>query len=854
MTRLFIRICAAAPAVTIIFFVTDHTITAYERGLDYKTATRQSEVTSNPEQFLNQALSLAETGDQELARDRLSKAMGLWIQMREPDKAARAALLVGDSYRWMKQYRESLSCYKMALEVKPILRQTKAIGFNCIARLYSELYSLDLAKLYYTKAIDQARIAKDVNSQAEAFSELAMLYYRSGERDRAINYINQARQLNQQQADEDMKAMLLHLTGQIAQDHGLNDDSREALRGALAIYRRTGNVGEQIKVLSSLSDLHLASAQNDAALEQARQAVEMAEAQAKLAFEKAGAQPKLVASGADIQRVREWRGRAHLALARAQRATGQKDLAVKSYFRAISHIEAIWLAITRATDVGAVAFREERQAPYRELVDLLIELGKIDEAYHVTERARSRTILSLMAARHTKGATRTSFQDETLRSLSISIASLRTQLLSPQISLRQRAMIESEIEESLSAVQEAQAKVNMERFKDRLAWFQPVSVKQVQEMLSRDKDCVAEFLLGEKRSFLWLIYSDHLFIEILPGRKEIERAVKQYLSIVNSKPNNLYLERQLSAHRELAEKLFNTLFGRLAEQLRPGLRLTLVPDGLLHYLPFEALIYKGRYLVEEREIGYLPSAGLLGLLQERESKAGADDRMDLLAFGDPVFEPGDSKARRTVKAGDGSDDALRASRGFKPTELPRTRDEVREIANLFEPDRRRTYLGKDSTEDVIKAESLRRYRRLHLAAHGLVNERNPSRSAVILTLDNDSQEDGFLEVSEIAELDLDCDLVVLSACQTGLGRLFSGEGIVGLSRAFIYAGARSVVVSLWNVSDISTARLMKCFYKNIVSGVGNSAALRDAKLQMIRSGAEARHPYYWASFIIVGKQ
>ncbi|HEX5736209.1 MAG TPA: CHAT domain-containing protein [Blastocatellia bacterium] len=832
----------------------DHTFTASERGIDSKTATHQSGVTNKSEQFLNQALSLAETGDQELARERLSKAMGLWIQMREPDKAARAALLVGDSYRWMKQYRESLYCYKKALEVKPILSQTKAIAFNCIAKLYSELYYLDLAKLYYTKALDQARIAKDVNSQAEAFSQLATLYYRSGERARAIAYIDQARQLNRRQADEDMQAMLLHLTGQIAQEQGLNEDSREALTEALAIYRRTGNVGEQIKVLSSFSDLHLASAQNQAALEQARQAVEMADAQAKLAFEKAEAQPNLAASFADIHRTREWRWRALLALARAQRATGQKELAVKSYFRAISHIEAIWLAITRATDVGAVAFREERQAPYRELVDVLIEQGKISEAYHVTERARSRTILSLMAARRAKGSPRTSFQDETLRSLSISIASLRTQLLSPQISLRQRAKIESEIEESLSALQEAQAKVDMERFKDRLAWFQPVSVKQVQEKLGQGEDRVAEFLLGEKRSFLWLISSDQLFIEILPGRKEIERAVKQYLAVINSKPNNLYLERQLAVHRELAEKLFKTLFGRLAEQFVPGWRLTLVPDGLLHYLPFETLIYKGRYLVEEREIGYLPSAGLLGLLQEKENRAGADDKMDLLAFGDPIFEPGGSKARSRVNTGDGPDQALRASRGFKPTELPRTRDEVTEIANLFEPNRRRMYLGKDSTEDVIKAEPLRRYRRLHLATHGLVDERNPSRSAVILTLDNDSQEDGFLEVSEIAELDLDCDLVVLSACQTGLGRLFSGEGIVGLSRAFLYAGARSVVVSLWNVSDISTARLMKCFYKDLVSGVGNSAALRNAKLQMIRSGAEARHPYYWASFIIVGKQ
>jgi CHAT domain-containing protein len=124
---------------------------------------------------------------------------------------------------------------------------------------------------------------------------------------------------------------------------------------------------------------------------------------------------------------------------------------------------------------------------------------------------------------------------------------------------------------------------------------------------------------------------------------------------------------------------------------------------------------------------------------------------------------------------------------------------------------------------------------------------------VVLTLDQDPQEDGFLEVSEITDLDLDCDLVVLSACQTGRGQLLSGEGILGLSRAFLYAGARSVVVSLWNVSDISTSQMMKSFYQRLVGGIGNAAALRETKLQMIGIGREIQHPYYWASFIIVGK-
>jgi CHAT domain-containing protein len=162
-------------------------------------------------------------------------------------------------------------------------------------------------------------------------------------------------------------------------------------------------------------------------------------------------------------------------------------------------------------------------------------------------------------------------------------------------------------------------------------------------------------------------------------------------------------------------------------------------------------------------------------------------------------------------------------------------------------------LGGDSTEAAIKREPLRRYRHLHFATHSLIDEQSPWRSAIVLSLDSDAEEDGYLDVTEIARLNLDCDLAVVSACQTGRGKLLSGEGIVGLSRAFLQAGARSVIVSLWNVSDISTGQLMKSFYQHMTGGLSNAAALRQAKLQMLGSGKAPRHPYYWSPFVMVGK-
>jgi CHAT domain-containing protein len=142
---------------------------------------------------------------------------------------------------------------------------------------------------------------------------------------------------------------------------------------------------------------------------------------------------------------------------------------------------------------------------------------------------------------------------------------------------------------------------------------------------------------------------------------------------------------------------------------------------------------------------------------------------------------------------------------------------------------------------------------LHLATHGLVDERFPSRSGILLTLDRDPAEDGFLDLEEIAGLEMGCELVVLSACQTGRGRLTGGEGVVGLARAFFYAGAHSVVVSLWNISDISGASFMRRFYSHLREKRNPVAALSQAKMEMIRSDKPERHPYYWSSFVIVGQ-
>jgi CHAT domain-containing protein len=223
---------------------------------------------------------------------------------------------------------------------------------------------------------------------------------------------------------------------------------------------------------------------------------------------------------------------------------------------------------------------------------------------------------------------------------------------------------------------------------------------------------------------------------------------------------------------------------------------------------------------------------------------------ELLAYGDPDYgQPNGEASPATLVR------SLYRNAGFRFSRLPNTRREVETIAKQFEPGRRRVRLGAEATEASLKADRLVDYRRIHLAAHAALDERLPTRSGVVLTLKHPgaSTEDGVLRLEEIAALRLDADLVVLSACQTGLGAHRKGEGLFGLSRAFLQAGARRVVMTLWEVNDAATADLMSDLYRHLASGLPAATAVREAKLSMLRSDRlPYRHPYYWAPFALTG--
>ena len=374
-----------------------------------------------------------------------------------------------------------------------------------------------------------------------------------------------------------------------------------------------------------------------------------------------------------------------------------------------------------------------------------------------------------------------------------------------------------------------------------------VSLKAVQEMCPDQNTVFLEYMVGDtSSSCLWVITKSKKEIFKIPAGNKLKdkiEAIRFALLDPKQGASEFFINSAASLYEELVKPA--------EPYLNSSGRLIIIPDGILNYLPFEVLLtekpqnvtnvkYSGLpYLVSKYPVSYVQSASVLKGLLSMKSASGKTKAAErkLLAFGDPVY---DSPGSVTIT-------------GEKLSRLIYSGEEVEKIASLFKPGNSEIYLKEKATEENVKRDgNLAGFNYLHFASHGYIDENNPDLSSLVLTKAGDSGEDGLLQSKEIYNLKLMTDLVVLSACRTGLGKLVRGEGIVGLTRAFMYAGAPSVLVSLWSVSDNSTATLMGEFYTGLIkSRLNKTDALRRAQLKLMNSEKFA-HPFYWAPFVLVG--
>jgi CHAT domain-containing protein len=336
------------------------------------------------------------------------------------------------------------------------------------------------------------------------------------------------------------------------------------------------------------------------------------------------------------------------------------------------------------------------------------------------------------------------------------------------------------------------------------------------ELLAADTGLVV-FALDEPRSWAWVLTRDLCLMTALQGRGQIERAVRAWRKrIASPAPYGP------AAHAEAA-RLHALLLSPLASRLEPLRRLLIAGDGVLHLVPFEALEDEsGRLVLERHVVSYAPSASVAGVLRgRRAARQGAAVR--LLAYAEPPSPLGP---------------------------LPLALREAQAIAALFPPGASDVRQGARASESWLKHAELGRYGTLHFATHGTYDDQAPARSALVLA--PGQGEDGLLHVREIASLSLRAGLVSLSACDTGLGEDVNGEGVVGLARAFLHAGADAVAMTLWRIPDVSTSELMRRFYARMRAGEPGAEALRDAKLELLRGRGSRRAPFHWAGVVLSG--
>ncbi len=501
------------------------------------------------------------------------------------------------------------------------------------------------------------------------------------------------------------------------------------------------------------------------------------------------------------------------------------------------------------------------------------------QALNINERSRARSLLELLAEANTdirKGVDPDLVLQERRLQHQLDALEQREVALSQRESTREQVTtLKQERQYLLKQYKTLQAKIReTSPSYAALTQPQPITLEQIQQQLLDDDTLLLQYALGSQRSYLWAVSKTSINSYELPPAAEIETAAKQFYKLL--KTPGFSLEDTRGSVRvenvkptKAVSQLSEILLAPVVEQLG-NKRLLIVGDGALHYVPFSALPLPETSgedvvpLLANNEIVNLPSATTLKIIrQEQATRKTAPKAIAILA--DPVFSSDDDRfnSSRTPRKGNDtrSVDQQLLNRSAREANisvwerLPGTRTEAEAIMALV-PDSERVH-GFDfvANREMITNLELSNYRIVHLATHGILNSVNPELSGLVLSLidQQGNPRNGFLRLHDVFNLNLPAELVVLSACQTGLGQEVKGEGLVGLTRGFMYAGSPRVLVSLWNVSDAATAEMMSRFYRLMLQeGLSATAALRAAQLEM-QQETQWKAPYYWAAFTLQGE-
>lgn len=797
-------------------------------------------------------------GEPQKALDYFTQALPLWRAVGDRRGEATALNNLGTVYRLVGKPRQALRYFDQVLPLVRAIgdRRVEAATLTNMGTIYNLLGEPQKALEHLDKALPLTQAIDDRRIEAGTLSAIGTVYSVSGDQRRAIEYLNRALPLRVAVGDRQGEATTRNHLGRA---YDLLGEPRRALQlyeQALQTWQAVGDRNGEVAALYG-------AARAESAL-------------------------------GELERARA-RSEAALLIVNSLRTKVTSEELRASYFASVQdlyelHIELLMQSHRRQPSAGldAAALKAFEQARARSLLDMLVEArADIRQGADPDLLARERALQRSLSAE----------------------AEQQSRMLAGKHTEEEANAARRKIEDLLTQFTgvEAELKASSPRYA-ALTQPSPLALSEIQHEVVDAGTLLLEYALGEKRSYLWAVTRGAASSYELPPRSEIETAARlcytlltarnQFVKFETPEERRARIRRADAEYPQAALALSRMLLGPVAAELA-GKRLLIVPDGALEYLPFAALpvpeaaaasmVSRGRPsarvrqkpaqfvpLIVEHEVVSIPSASTLAVLR-RELRGRTPAPRAVAVFADPVFDKADERVAggrvsRSLEGASGT--AVRQSfdegtpagvqTAVRPDEdetatlprLPFTRREAEAILALAPPAERKAALDFDASREAATAEDLSEYRVIHFATHSFLNSVHPELSGIALSMVNRRGEpqDGFLRAHEVFNLKLRAELVALSGCRTGLGREVRGEGVFGLTRGFMYAGARRVLVSLWDVPDEATAQLMARFYQEMLGArsAPAPAALRAAQVRAWREGRWPA-PYYWAGFVIQGE-
>jgi CHAT domain-containing protein/Tfp pilus assembly protein PilF len=796
-------------------------------------------------------------GEKQKALEYYSQSLPLSRAVGDRAKEATTLNNIGLVYSELGEKQKALEYYSQSLPVFRAVgnRGGEAGTLNNIGSLYSELGEKQKALEYYTQSLPLSRAVGNRGGEALTLNNIGNAYSELGEKQKALEYYSQSLPLSRTVGDRGGEATTLNNIGNAYSALGEKQKALEYYSQSLPLFRAVGDRSGEAYTLNNIGIVYSALGEKQKALEYYSQSLPLRRAVGN----RAGEAVTLY------------------SMASVKRHQNNLPEALKNIEDSIKIIENLRTKI--ASPELRSSYFATVQDYYEFYIDLLMQLHKTNpksgydtKALEASERSRARSLLELLQesnANIREGISPDLLQQEkSLQQQLDAIEKQRIETISrPNPNQTKIAEIDKQRLALLEQYQQIQTQIRTASPRyAALTQPQPLTLPEIQKQILDENTILLQYSLGEDRSYLWVVTSTGLTSYELPKQVDIETAARAFRTAITSKDDKYTPQKVAEASANLGQLILQPAAAQLGNK-----RLLIVPDGVLHYTPFPALTISQTAgqntnvpLIVEHEIITLPSASTLAILRQNYADRKPPSQT-LAILADPVFSPTDERVKGQLTPATteqlesnnlGLNRSLRASdRGWPPKRLPFTRQEAQTISSLFPSASSRQTFDFDASRTTATDGRLANYQIVHFATHGIANNKNPELSGIVMSMVDDKGNlvNGFLRLTDIFNLKLAANLVVLSACQSGMGQNIKGEGMVGLTRGFMYAGAQRVAVSLWSVDDEGTAVLMQKFYQKMLQQkLAPAAALRAAQIEMMQQ-EKWQSPYYWAAFTLQGE-